>query len=163
MDPTAAGLETWYLGMAATVSMGVLKLLLPFTGRAVRRVIPMAGLLGSLAGIALTLIGFFPMVDLLQFPVVGLVTLGLVLYALVAKEPVPLRMPGVLFAVIVGTLIYYAAGYAGFLGRQSSAPTLPTLRFALPHPDPGILSSRAMTMTYAASCSRKGRPRCWLA
>jgi AGZA family xanthine/uracil permease-like MFS transporter len=71
LDPTAAGLETWYLGMAATASMGLIKLLLSFAGRAVRRAIPMAGLLGSLAGIALTLIGFFPLVDLFQFPVVG--------------------------------------------------------------------------------------------
>src|SRR6202046_3493510 len=60
LDPTAAGLETWYLGMAATASMGILKLLLSFAGRTVRRVIPMAGLLGSLAGIALTLICIFP-------------------------------------------------------------------------------------------------------
>jgi hypothetical protein len=99
LDPTAAGLETWYLGMAATATMGVLKLFLSFTGRTVRRLVPMAGLLGSLAGIALTLIGFFPMVDLLQFPIVGFLTLGLILYALLAKGSVPLRMPGVLFGL----------------------------------------------------------------
>jgi len=52
LDPTSAGLETWYLGMAATAAMGVLKLILSFAGRTVRRLIPMAGLLGSLAGIA---------------------------------------------------------------------------------------------------------------
>lgn len=138
LDPTAAGLQTWYLGMAATATMGVIKLLLSFAGRAVRRLIPMAGLLGSLAGIALTLIGFFPMVDLMQFPVVGLLTLGLVLYALVAKGPVPLRMPGVLFAVVVGTCVYYGAGHFGLLGTPIPAPSLPTLRLAFPHPDPGI-------------------------
>jgi adenine/guanine/hypoxanthine permease len=138
LDPTSAGLQTWYLGMAATVAMGVLKLLLSFAGRAVRRLIPTAGLLGSLAGIALMLIGFFPMVDLLQFPVVGFLTLGLILYALVAKGPVPWRMPGVLFAVIVGTAVYYAAGYFGLFGMQIPAPAMPPLRFALPHPDPGI-------------------------
>ena len=138
LDPTAAGLQTWYLGMAATATMGILKLLLSFAGRTVRRVIPMAGLLGSLAGIALTLIGFFPMIDLLQFPVVGLLTLGLVFYALVARGPAPFGMPGVLFAVIVGTLFYYGAGHFGFLGMQIPAPEMPTLRLALPHPDPGI-------------------------
>ena len=118
LDPTAAGLESWYLGMAATAAMGILKLLLSFAGRTVRRVIPIAGLLGSLAGISLTLIGFFPMVDLLQFPMVGLLTLGLVLYALVARGSAPFGMPGVLFAVIVGTLFYYGAGHFGFLGMQ---------------------------------------------
>jgi AGZA family xanthine/uracil permease-like MFS transporter len=143
LDPTSAGLEAWYLGMAATATMGALKLLLSFAGRTVRRVIPMAGLLGSLAGIALTLIGFFPMVDLFQFPVVGLLTLGLILYALVAKGSAPFGMPGVLFAVIIGTLVYYGAGHFGFLGMQIPAPAMPTLRLAFPHPDPGIFQGFA--------------------
>jgi AGZA family xanthine/uracil permease-like MFS transporter len=148
MDPATAGLHTWYLGMAATASMGVIKLLLSFAGRAVRRAIPMAGLLGSLAGIALTLIGFFPMVDLFQFPIVGLLTLGLVLYALIAKGAIPLRMPGVLFAVLVGTLVYYAAGHFELLGTPIPAPSLPTLRLAFPHPDPGILRGFATLSDY---------------
>ena len=148
LDPATAGLHTWYLGMAATTSMGVIKLLLSFAGRAVRRAIPMAGLLGSLAGIALTLIGFFPMVDLFQFPVVGLLTLGLVLYALIAKGRIPFRMPGVLFAVIVGTLVYYIAGHFGLLGTPISAPSLPTLRLALPLPDPGIFQGFAELGNY---------------
>jgi len=148
LDPTSAGLETWYLGMAATAAMGVLKLILSFAGRTVRRLIPMAGLLGSLAGIALTLIGFFPMVDLLQFPIVGFLTLGLILYALVAKGPVPLGMPGVLFAVIVGTTLYYGAGHFGFLGMQIPAPPIPALRLAFPHPDAGIFHGFAALWDY---------------
>jgi adenine/guanine/hypoxanthine permease len=148
LDPTSAGLETWYLGMAATATMGVLKLLLSFAGRSVRRLIPMAGLLGSLAGIALTLIGFFPMVDLLQFPIVGFLTLGLILYALVAKGSVPLRMPGVLFAVIVGTALYYGAGHFGLLGMHVPAPAMPVLRLALPHPDRGIFRGLAGLWNY---------------
>src|SRR5450755_2061139 len=66
LDPTAAALETWYLGMAATATMGLLKFVMAFAGRTVRRLVPRAGLLGSLAGIALMLIGFIPMVELLQ-------------------------------------------------------------------------------------------------
>jgi hypothetical protein len=149
LDPTSAGLETWYLGMAATASMGILKFLLVFAGRTVRRVIPMAGLLGSLAGIALTLIGFFPMIDLLQFPMIGLLTLGLVLYALVAKGSAPFGMPGVLFAVIAGTAFYYGAGHCGFLG-QIPAPAMPTLRLAFPHPDAGLLHGLAGLGGYPA-------------
>jgi adenine/guanine/hypoxanthine permease len=148
LDATSAGLETWYFGMAATAAMGILKLLLSFAGRTVRRVIPMAGLLGSLAGIALTLIGFFPMVDLLQFPVVGLLTLGLILYALVARGSAPFGMPGVLFAVIVGTVFYYGAGHFGFLGMQIPTPAVPTLRLAFPHPDPGIFHGFAGLRDY---------------
>ena len=139
MDPTGAGLETWYLGMAATTIMGCVKGALAFAGRGVQRLIPRAGLLGSLAGIALLLIGFLPLVELLQNPIVGLLTLGLVLYALVAKGKVPGRMPGVLFAVIVGTLAYYLLGGLGFAGMVLGSPAWPTLRFAIPHPDLGIV------------------------
>lgn len=148
LDPGSAGLETWYLGMAATVAMGLLKFLLAFAGRAVRRLIPQAGLLGSLAGIALMLIGFLPLVEMFQSPIVGLLTLGLVLYALIGKGPIPGNIPGVLFAVIVGTLVYYALGYWGAAGLQISPPALPTLRLAFPHPDSGILRGFAQLVDY---------------
>ena len=137
--PDAAGLETWYLGMAATATMGLLKFPMAFAGRWLRRLVPQAGLLGSLAGIALMLIGFFPMVELLQVPIVGFLTLGLVLYALVAKGAVPGALPGVLFAVISGTLVYYGLAHWGVAGMSIAAPAMPTLRLALPHFDIGIL------------------------
>lgn len=136
----SAGLETWYVGMAATVTMGLVKLVLAFGGRQVQRIVPRAGLLGSLAGIAIALIGFLPLLELLKTPVVGFLTLGLVLYALVARGPIPGRVPGVLFAVIVGTLVYYG------LGARLPAP--PTLRLAFPHPDLGLLHGFAGAWTY---------------
>jgi AGZA family xanthine/uracil permease-like MFS transporter len=148
LDPNAAGLETWYLGMAATATMGLLKFLLAFAGRAVRRLVPQAGLLGSLAGIALMLIGFFPMVELLQVPIVGFLTLGLVLYTLVARGSVPGGLPGVLFAVLVGTLAYYGLGHWDVAGMHIAAPELPTLRIALPHFDAGIVHGFANVAEY---------------
>jgi AGZA family xanthine/uracil permease-like MFS transporter len=148
LDSTAAGLQTWYLGMAATATMGLLKFFMAFAGRGIRRLVPQAGLLGSLAGIALMLIGFFPMIELLQVPVVGLLTLGLVLYALVAKGTVPGGTPGVLFAVIVGTLVYYGCGHWGVAGMQVAAPAMPTFHFAIPHFDSGILRGFANIAEY---------------
>lgn len=148
LDPDAAGLQTWYLGMAATAGMGVLKFILAFAGRTVRQLIPQAGLLGSLAGVALMLIGFFPMIELLQVPIVGFLALGLALYALVANGAVPWRVPGVLFAVVVGTLVYYGLGLLGWAGMHMATPSLPTLRLALPHPDAGILQGCAALADY---------------
>jgi AGZA family xanthine/uracil permease-like MFS transporter len=148
LSPPDAGLETWYLGMSATVVMGLLKFVMAFGGRTLRRVVPQAGLLGSLAGIALMLIGFFPMVELLQVPIVGFLTLGLVLYALVAKGAVPGGLPGVLFAVIVGTLAYYGLGSLGVAGMPIAAPAMPMLRLALPHFDVGILHGFAGIAAY---------------
>jgi adenine/guanine/hypoxanthine permease len=150
LDPNAAGLETWYLGMAATTIMGTLKLVLAFAGRRVQRIVPRAGLLGSLAGIALMLIGFLPMIELLESPVVGLLTLGLVLYALIAKGPIPGGIPGVLFAVIVGCLVYYLGGVIGLAGMTIPSPSVPPLNIALPHPDLGILRGFSGAASYLA-------------
>jgi AGZA family xanthine/uracil permease-like MFS transporter len=115
LDEHAAAIATWHLGMAAMIVMGLLKLVLSFAGEWVNRVVPRAGLLGSIAGIALMLIGFLPIVELLRVPVVGFVGLGIVLYAIVAKGPLPGRIPGVLAAFLVGLALYYSLGPLGLL------------------------------------------------
>jgi AGZA family xanthine/uracil permease-like MFS transporter len=148
LEPIAAGLETWYLGMAATATMGAMKLVLSFAGRGVQRLVPQAGLLGSLAGIALMLIGFLPLIELLEMPVIGVLTLGLVLYALLGKGKIPGRVPGVLFAVIVGTLAYYVFGGLHVAGMAIETPALPALRLAFPHPDVNIFHGFAQVAAY---------------
>jgi adenine/guanine/hypoxanthine permease len=139
LSPAEAGIATWHLGMAATLTMGSLKFLLAFAGRHVQRLVPQAGLLGSLAGIALMLIGFLPLVELMKDPVAGLTTLGLVLYALLARGNIPLRVPGVLFAVVVGSLVYYGFGASHIAGMHIELPVLPMPRLAFPQPDLGVL------------------------
>ena len=84
MDEATAAEATWHLGMAAMVVMGILKTVLSFFGDWVLRNVPRAGLLGSIAGIALVLMGFLPLIDVLRVPIVGLTCFGIVLYALVA-------------------------------------------------------------------------------
>jgi len=53
-DPILA----WKIGMGVTVAMGGFKLLLAFFGDWVRRLVPRAALLGSIAGVAILLIAF---------------------------------------------------------------------------------------------------------
>lgn len=146
-DATAAD-ATWKLGMAAMMAMGVLKFVLSFFGGLVQRLVPRAGLLGSIAGIALMLMGFLPLVETLRVPVVGFTVLGLLLYALVAKGSLPWRMPGVLFAFLVGVALYYGLGAAGALGTGFHAPAWPTLRFALPWPTLGFVEGIPRLLPY---------------
>jgi len=148
MDENAAATATWHLGMAAMVLMGVLKTVLSFAGATVMRVVPRAGLLGSIAGIALVLMGFFPLVDILRVPVVGLVCLGIVLYAFVGHGRIPLRMPAMLFSVLVGLVLYYGLGPAGLLGTGFHAPAVPTLRFNLPLPTLGFIDGLRYCVPY---------------
>jgi AGZA family xanthine/uracil permease-like MFS transporter len=148
LDEQAAAIATWHLGMAAMIVMGVLKLVLSFAGAWVARVVPRAGLLGSIAAIALMLIGFLPIVEVMQVPVVGFVSLGVVLFAIVAKGRLPGRIPGVLAGVIVGLLLYYSLGPLGLAGPGYHAPGALTLRFALPIPTLGFIDGLRSTIPY---------------
>ncbi|TBR39747.1 MULTISPECIES: hypothetical protein [Dyella] len=134
MDDHAAGVATWQLGMASLLVMGLLKFVLSFFGAAVQRHVPRAGLLGSIAGIALVLMGFLPLVEILKVPVVGLAGLGIVLYALVAHGRLPWNLPGVLVAFVVGAVLYYVLGPLGLLGSGYHAPTGWQWRIAWPVP-----------------------------
>ncbi len=134
MDPREAAMMTWYIGMATMVMIGIIKLVLSFCGRWVQKVVPQAGLLGSLAGIGLALIGFVPLLDIFGMPLIGLISLGLILYNLVARIRLPKNVPGVLAAIAVGTALYYILGPLGWVGGTYKALEAPHLGLALPVP-----------------------------
>jgi AGZA family xanthine/uracil permease-like MFS transporter len=148
MDEHAAAVATWHLGMAAMMVMGLLKFVLSFAGAWVGRVIPRAGLLGSIAGIALMLIGFLPMLEVLRVPVVGFVVLGVVLYTVVARGRLPGNVPGVLAAFAIGTILYYTLGPAGLAGPGYHPPGTLALRFALPLPTLGFVDGLPAVLPY---------------
>ena len=131
-----AALAAWHIGMATMVFVGLFKAALSFLGGWVQRVVPQAGLLGSLAGIGLALIGLIPLVDVFEIPVIGLLALGLILYTLVAGIRLPGHFPGVLGSVLVGTALYYALGPTGLVG---AAPALPAFHPHLALPVPTLL------------------------
>ncbi|MBI5507527.1 MAG: hypothetical protein HY903_02120 [Deltaproteobacteria bacterium] len=142
-----AAMMTWYIGMATMVLIGVIKTVLSFCGPFVQKIVPQAGLLGSLAGIGLALIGFIPMVDIFGLPLVGLVALGLILYNLVAKIRLPYNMPGVLVAVVLGTVLYHVLGPAGLLGTTYQPPAA-ELHFGFPLPTLGFIDGFVAALQY---------------
>jgi len=134
MPAREAAMMTWYIGMATMVMIGVVKLVLSFCGAWVQRMVPQAGLLGSLAGIGLALIGFVPLVDIFGMPLIGMVSLGLILYNLVARVRLPRNFPGVLAAVGLGTALYYLLGPTGIVGGGYAPPPPVELHVGLPIP-----------------------------
>lgn len=120
LAPHDAAIATWQLGMASLVIMGVLKVILSFFGEAVTRALPRASLLGSIAGIAIVLMGFLPLLETLRSPVVGFVTLGLLLYVLIAKRKLPVRAPGVLVAFVFAPPCTTGWGWPGWVRRAST-------------------------------------------
>lgn len=139
---------TWHIGMAVMVMMGVLKLGLSFVGSWVQRVVPLAGLMGSLAGIGIALLGLLPLIDIFKMPIVGMVAFGVVLYTAVAKIPLPKRIPGIFAAVFMGTLLYYAMGPSGLLGLAEFKPPHVTFQLAFPSPNLGFLHGFGEAIPY---------------
>lgn len=131
-----AAIMTWHIGMATMVMIGVLKVIMSFGGNWVRRVVPRAGLLGSIAGVGLALIGFFPLVDVFGLPVVGMLSFGLVLYSVVAGGLLPKNIPGILAAVVLGTVAYHLYHLFVPQGQALGVYVKPALdfHFGLPMP-----------------------------
>ncbi len=130
MSVEAAAERAWHAGMALMVMSGVFKLALAPFGNAVRRLLPRAALLGPLAGVAVCLIAFMPLLEVFDHPVAGLLALGIVLATLVAGWRAPLGIPGALLAVAAGTVVYYAGGPAlPHFSGLAFTPPLPSLGF----------------------------------
>jgi AGZA family xanthine/uracil permease-like MFS transporter len=125
MDEHAAAIHTWHVGICAIFVSGIFKLLCSVGSNWVRRVFPRAGLLGSLAAIALVLISFLPLLEILHSPIVGFVSLAVVLTTLVARIELPLKLPGAVGSLLVGGLMYYALRAAESSGILPPALALP--------------------------------------
>jgi adenine/guanine/hypoxanthine permease len=147
MPERDAALLTWRVGMATMVLIGLVKLGLSFAGAWVQRMVPQAGLLGSLAGVGLALIGFIPLVDVFGLPLVGMVSLGLILYNLVARIRLPRNAPGVLAAIAIGTALYHVLGPAGLSGGTYEVPRI-DLHFGFPLPTLGFVGGLVPALKY---------------
>ncbi len=136
-----AAIMTWHIGMATMVMIGVIKIIMSFGGNWVQRVVPRAGLLGSLAGVGLALIGFIPLVDIFGLPLVGVLSLGLMLYTLVARASLPGNIPGILIAIVGGTLLYHLTQFVAPEAQTAHTYIKPVLQFhfGLPLPNLGFV------------------------
>ena len=138
MAPTDAAVLAWQVGMAAMVLIGVFKVAMTFVGDRIRRIVPQAGLLGSIGGVGIALLGTLQLGEVFSEPIAGMVAFGIILYALVARIRLPWRAPEVLASVAVGAVIYYTLGAAGLLVHPITVP--PTdFPVALPLPTLGFL------------------------
>jgi len=125
LSETDAAIRTWHIGIWCLVLSGLLKLACaPICGW-IRSSVPRAGLLGSLAAIALVLISFMPMLDIFAHPLPGLLATVVILTALIGRIPFPGKLPGTLGALIVAGTVYYLMIAMGIDGYKS--PEMPTV------------------------------------
>jgi adenine/guanine/hypoxanthine permease len=114
----------WHVGLVVLVLTGLFKIVCAPLGNAVRRLMPRAGLLGSLAAIALALIAFLPLAQdgIAAVPLVGMTALTLILWTLIAHRELPGRLPGALAAVLLGVLVYQVCRLLEPLGLSLVPP-----------------------------------------
>ena len=130
----------WHVALTVLVLIGIFKTLCAPFGNLVRRLVPRAGLLGSLAAIALALIAFLPLLldGIAAVPLVGLAALLVILYTLVAHRELPFKLPGALAAVVLGVIIYWGCyGLDSQLG--SSLVPKPAVSWTIEFWEPGRL------------------------
>jgi AGZA family xanthine/uracil permease-like MFS transporter len=109
-DKEAAMTYAWHVGAIVLILIGVCKTVFAPLGNQVRQWVPRAGLLGSLVAIALCLIAFLPLADkIAAVPVVGMLSLTIILVTLVAYRSLPFKIPGALAALVIGIVIYQLA------------------------------------------------------
>lgn len=122
-----ASLMAWQAGVAACFLGGLIECLGSALGPTLKRLTPRAGMLGTLAGIALVFIATVPLAKIFEDPLVGFPALAIVFLGLIGGHRLPLGLPAGLMALVVGTAIGVATG-------SSSVPTdwRPELHLPLP-------------------------------
>jgi AGZA family xanthine/uracil permease-like MFS transporter len=146
---TGDAVLAWKVAMAVTIAIGLLKCALSFAGDWARRVVPRAALLGSIAGVAILLIAFLPMLKILSDPLVGMVALIVLLLALVGGVRMPFGVPGAFAAVAAGALLFWLR--AGLGGTAHPPPVAGVgLALAVPWPTLAWLSAVDAALPYLA-------------
>jgi adenine/guanine/hypoxanthine permease len=143
---TGDAVLAWKVGMTVTIAIGLLKTALAFAGDLARRIVPRAALLGSIAGVAVLLIAFLPALKIFRDPLVGLVSLVLLLLALVGRVRMPLGLPGAFAAVVAGAALFWARAALG--GGQPHPATAARLGLAIPWPTLGWLDAATAAVPY---------------
>ncbi|MEI6054808.1 MAG: hypothetical protein WCR55_02010 [Lentisphaerota bacterium] len=147
IDPNTAAAIAWHIGMASVVYIGIIKIALSSAANVFKKYIPLAGILGSLAGLSIGLIGIQPLIETFSIPIVGLVSFGIILFTLVARNRLPGNIPGVFVAVALGTIIYHSFGPSNLLGIKY-LPPLTTFYVGYSIPFSGLISGLHGALDY---------------
>lgn len=109
-DPISA----WRVGIAAAFIGGIIEILGSVIGPLIKRVTPRAGMLGSLAGIALVFIATIPLAEIYEHPIIGFSSIAITFFGLIGLRRLPFNIPAGLFAIMLGTAIGFCTGDSGF-------------------------------------------------
>jgi len=121
----------WAAGLVWALLEGVVELLGSFIGIKVRKILPRAAMLGSLAGVSITYIALNPAFSVFAIPYIGLVALAIVLLGWVGKVKMPFNIPTGLVAIIIGVIIGWVSG---LMTGSALIDSLSNITFGAPVP-----------------------------
>ncbi len=121
-------MAAWKAGLVACIGSGLIEFAGAFVAERVRKATPRAALLSTLSGIALGFISIGFLLRTFAHPVVGLVTLAIILLTYFGRVKFLLGLPGGLVAVSVGAVLSWLTGIA----PQGSASLSPGFYFPIP-------------------------------
>ena len=123
-DPLLA----YQIGLGAAFLSGLLKLGGAFIGPWLERVIPRAGLLGTMAGVAIVWIAMVPSAIIFTRPLIGLPVLFVVLLGFLGRYQFPFRLPAGLVAIGLGVFLGFFTGDATInFANTGFYPPIPVL------------------------------------
>ncbi len=100
----------WAAGIVWAFFEGAVELAGAAFGARIRKVLPRAAMLGSLAGVSITYIALEPAFTVFAIPYIGLVALAIIMLGWIGKVKMPFNIPTGLVAIIVGVIIGWVSG-----------------------------------------------------
>lgn len=107
---TNDAMMAWQVGIGAGFIGGIVAAFGALIGPFLKRVTPRAGMLGTLCGIALTFIGTVSLANIFESPIIGFVSLLIIVWGLVGRFKLPFNIPAGLLALGVGTIMALLMG-----------------------------------------------------
>ena len=135
---TGDAVMAWEAGLAWVFIEGVVLLIGAFVAPHVRRLTPRAALLGTLAGISITFISMKPAMEIFEAPVIGMVSLTIILGGWYGGVRYPGNLPAGLIAIAVGTLLAWLSTAFGWgfatMSFDALAASAANISFSVPIP-----------------------------
>ncbi len=112
----------WRAGLVACFLSGLIELLGAFVADYIRKYVPRAALLSTLAGIAITFISLDFANRIFAFPLVALLPMVIIFMQYFGNVKFMFKLPGGFISIVVGACLYWFLGYGdtAALGRAFS-------------------------------------------
>lgn len=141
-SPDEAATVAWQVGLAACLVSGVLETVGALVAEKLRQITPRAALLSTLAGIAIAFIAMDFAIRTFEAPLLAILPLAVVLATYFSEMPMPLRIPGGAWAVLLGSAaawILAASGQPSPVSAEAVGAATESVALHLPIPVVGDL------------------------